>query len=565
MSPKEQDDQARLDDLLDRLVGEYSDRVAAGEQPQHGRFLERVPAIARPGLERCLKVVDAGQSTSGATVLGPGVRLGRFEIQREIGRGGMAVVYLATDPELRRPVALKVLRAGLALDQAHVDRFQREGRAIASLQHPGVVQVFEVGTTSGFHWIAMEYVAGPSLATVLDAVHESGAPTAERLARAVGDMSLLDLLGIEVAAAKLLEAPLAGLVAAHDAGIVHRDVKPSNILLHPDGRAVLADFGLARSEGDPGLSLTGEPIGTPHYMAPEQAQAAVHRIDARTDVYGFGVTLYELISGARPFEGDTVLEVLDAIRFASPRALGEVAPWATDDADAVVRCSMMRDADRRYGSARELAEDIGRLARRERTNARRRSGGRWRRFWGDLADVFQGRSPELRTRASFLGLPLVHIVGGPTPRGFGAGVRRPKVAKGWIAIGPSAIGAFALGGLSLGLVSLGGVAGGLLCAGGGVATGGVTAGGVSVGARAFGGIAIGDVALGGMAFGRGALGGFAVGRYVVGSGSIGKYTWVFGVPEMQDPEVWEFFEGQPEPFRTMYLGVFESKGAVMDR
>ncbi|MEM9383287.1 MAG: serine/threonine-protein kinase, partial [Planctomycetota bacterium] len=405
MTPKDHHDPDRLDDLLDRLVGEYSDRVAAGEQPAHAPFLDRVPAIARPGLERCLKVVDAGQSTTGALALGPGTRLGRFEIQREIGRGGMAVVYLATDPELRRPVALKVLRAGLALDRAHVDRFQREGRAIASLQHPGVVQVFEVGSTAGLHWIAMEYVAGPSLATVIEAVHADGAPTAERLARAVGDVALLDLPGLEVAAGKLLEAPLAGLVAAHEAGIVHRDVKPSNILLHPDGRAVLADFGLARSEGDPGLSLTGEPIGTPHYMAPEQAQAAVDRIDARTDVYGFGVTLYELISGARPFEGDTVLEVLDAIRFASPRALGDVAPWASDDAEAVVRCAIMRDADRRYGSARELAEDVARLAHGERTHARRRAGGRWRRFWGDLADVFQGRVPELRTRTRLLGLP----------------------------------------------------------------------------------------------------------------------------------------------------------------
>ncbi|MEM8711930.1 MAG: serine/threonine-protein kinase [Planctomycetota bacterium] len=343
-----------VDDLLDRLVSEYTDRRLAGDQPDHAVFLGQVPPGARPGLERCLKIVDAGEGQSRRSSVGPGTRLGRFEIQRELGRGGMAVVYLATDPDLRRPVALKVLRAGLALDASHVDRFEREGRAIAKLSHPGVVQVYEVGESDGLHWIAMEYVAGPSLRTVIEAIHGDGAPSAEKLARAVGDLSLASSPTLGAAAAQLLRGPAAGLVAAHAAGLIHRDIKPSNILVRADGSAVLADFGLARSQGDPGLSLTGAPIGTPYYMAPEQAHTASHTVDERTDVYGLGVTLFELISGQRPYAEETLLEVLDAIRFRSPRALRGLSAWATDDDDAVVRMAMKREAEERYATSEAM-------------------------------------------------------------------------------------------------------------------------------------------------------------------------------------------------------------------
>ncbi|MEM9802494.1 MAG: serine/threonine-protein kinase [Planctomycetota bacterium] len=557
------DDALRLDDLLDRIVGEYSDLVSAGEQPHHEPYLQRVPPVARPGLERCLKVVDAGQATRGTAAIGPGVQLGRFQIQREIGRGGMAIVYLATDPELRRPVALKVLRAGLALDRAQVDRFQREGRAIAQLQHPGVIQVFEVGTTEGFHWIAMEYVAGPSLATVIEAVHSEGAPSAERLGRSVGDLSLIDMPGIDVAAARLLGPALSGLVAAHAKGIVHRDVKPSNILVHEGGRAVLADFGLARSEGDPGLSLTGEPLGTPYYMAPEQARSAVDRVDERTDVYGFGVTLYELISGTRPFDGDSVIEVLDAIRFESPRSLRAVAPWAGEDADALVRRAMMRDADRRYASAGALGADLERLANGVRTEARHTVGGRWKRFWGEVGDVMVGRSDEYRSTASFLGLPLLHVVAGHAQRSFGSPRKKSRVAKGWIALGPRAVGGIAIGGLSAGLLTMGGLTSGAVAMGG-VAVGGVVNGGVAGGVRSFGGLAVGDIALGGVAIGRGAIGGFAMGRYAVGANARGEYEWIPLDPLRQDPEVPEFFDRQFEPLRSIYLGALHRASTGKD-
>lgn len=544
---------AGIDDVLDAAIGEYSDRVHAGERPAHGEFLARVPARGRPGLERCLKLVDAGVASAGSLALGPGVELGRFVVQREIGRGGMSVVYLATDPELRRPVALKVLRPGLALEASHVDRFRREGRAVAQLSHPGVVQVYEVGTTSGVHWIAMEYVAGPSLATVIDAVHGEGAPTPDGLARAVGDLGLADLRTFDIAAARLLAPALDGLLAAHAAGLVHRDIKPTNILIRPDGKAVLADFGLARADGDPGLSLTGEPLGTPHYMAPEQAHAAQHGVDERTDVYAFGVTLYELLSGQRPFVGDSIIEVLDAIRFQRPRPLASVAPTSGEDARAVVRKATMREAERRYASGAALAADMRCVAEGVRTDALREAGGVWQRLWADLGDVFTGRAEEARSSIEFLGWPLVHVVGAPLHAGFARALpKKSRTAKGWIAIGPKAIGGFAMGGISFGLLTLGGLSFGALALGGS-AVGGVTAGGCSIGVRSFGGLAVGDVAMGGMAIGRGAIGGFAMGRYTLGGDTYGTYEARLGWEGQGDDRVIEFFRQEPEPFRSIYM------------
>src|SRR5688572_27644066 len=179
-----------LDDLLDALVAEYSDLSAAGRSPRKQAFLERVPPAARAGLERCLKMIEAGlaQAPGNAVPLGPGVTLARYRLVRELGRGGMALVWLAQDAELRRPVALKILRPGLALESGHVDRFRREALAIARLRHPSLVQIHDVGTERGFHYLAMEYVEGPSLARVLEALGPAAGRrgAAEELARAAG-------------------------------------------------------------------------------------------------------------------------------------------------------------------------------------------------------------------------------------------------------------------------------------------------------------------------------------------------------------------------------------------
>jgi serine/threonine protein kinase len=330
-----------LDDELDQLVSEFSDAVARGQRPDLQAFLRRAPERARPGLERAMKMIQAGLSGArpGASPLLPGAMFDHYELVREIGRGGMATVWLARDGKLERPVAIKVLRPALAVEPRHVDRFRREALAIASLEHPHVVQIHGVGESGGHHWLAMEYVDGPALGTVLEALPADRPPTVEDLARATGITALASASTFEQGMARLLAPVAEALASAHAAGIVHRDVKPSNILIRRDGRAVLADFGLAKGDDDPALSLTGEGIGTPYYMSPEQAYLTGKNVDHRTDVYSFGVTLYEALSGRRPFGGASFLEVVESIRSTLPPALRQVRSVCTRDAEAVVRAS----------------------------------------------------------------------------------------------------------------------------------------------------------------------------------------------------------------------------------
>jgi hypothetical protein len=511
-----------LDDLLDRLVAEFSDALTRGADVRRDDFLARVPAQARPGLERCLKVLEAGlaQVPSAREPLGPGSRLGRYRLVRELGRGGMAHVWLAQDPELARPVALKVLRPGLALEPQHVDRFRREALAVARLAHAHVVLVHDVGAERGWHFLAMEYVEGPALAQVIAALGGARRASSEELARATGVAALARKgRSFEAAVAELLAPVADALHAAHELGLVHRDVKPSNILLRRDGRAVVADFGLAKAAGDPALSLTGDTLGTPYYMAPEQAWLSATRVDARSDVYSLGVTLYETLGGVRPFQGESVLQVFEAIKTRVPPGLRSHVRHLTKDAEAVVRRAMQRAPEERYASAAELAADLRALAAGEPTLARRAEGSRAKRLLFGVAQVARGARFEYRSAHTLLGLALVHVIVGRRAAG-----ERLRAAKGWfalgdLAIGPVAVGNVALGGLSfgglaLGAFSLAGLAlGGFACGGG--AVGGIAVGGAAAGGFAFGGAAVGYAAVGGYARGHYALGGKAVGEHVI--------------------------------------------------
>ncbi len=510
---------ATPDDLLDRLVAEFSDQLAAGRDPREEELYARVPAAQHETLRRCLRMVRAGlvSAPRSTDALVAGVELDGFRIVRELGRGGMAVVYLAEQLELRRSVALKVLRPGLALDSRHVERFKREALTIARLQHPHIVQVHAVGETRGYHWLAMEFVEGPTLAEVLDRLAQSAVPCAQwaaaDLARAAGLPSLAGLGSYERALCALLAPVARALGTAHDLGLVHRDVKPSNILIQRDGRALIADFGLAKGEGDPGLSLSGQPVGTPYYMSPEQAEMTTRAVDQRSDVYSFGVTLYESLSGRRPFEGDTVLAVLDAIKSRAPAPLRALAPRRSRDAEAVVRRAMAYSPAERYASAIELAAELGALVDGRATQALAQEGGPLRRafrFWRLAA---AGQIQEYRSPRTFLGLPLVHLCFG---RRFPGQKRR--LAKGWIAAGDVAVGGLAFGGVAIGLCSFGGLGLGLLLGWGGITSGAVCMGGLALGLLPMGGVAIGYGAFGGMAIGHYAMGGKVYGNHLVGSG-----------------------------------------------
>src|SRR5437764_2408087 len=210
---------------------------------------------------------------------------GRYRVTSSIAHGGMATVYLGVDTRLDRTVAIKIMHAELAADDGFVARFIREARSVAQLSHPNVVAVYDQGSDGGQLYLAMEYVPGRTLRQLLD----------ER-----GRLSPRESLDI-------IESVLAGLAAAHQAGIVHRDVKPENVLLAEDGRVKVADFGLARSMSGPDHTKTGVLMGTVAYLAPEQVTGSAS--DARCDVYATGVMLFELLTGRQPHTGESALAV----------------------------------------------------------------------------------------------------------------------------------------------------------------------------------------------------------------------------------------------------------------
>ena len=436
-----------LDDVMDRLVAEYSDRRSAGGRADKEDLLAQVPARHRPALERCFQMIDGG--LAGAPTahrpLGPGSELAGYRIVDVLGRGGMAVVYRAEQLELGRLVALKVLRPGLALERRHVERFHREALSVARLNHPNIVQIHAVGEADGHHFLAMEWVDGPSLAEIYRSLPPGDDRTARDLADATGIADLAHHETYEQALAELLAPVARAIGVAHDLGIVHRDVKPSNILVHRDGRAMIADFGLAKGEGDLEVSLTGEPLGTPYYMSPEQVQESEPAVDARTDVYSFGVTLYEGLVGRRPFRGDSLVAIFDAIRHEDPPPLRQLVRQCSRDAQAVVARAMAREATDRYRSALELASDLVSLAEGSATAARAQEAGPLRRAVDIAGKLLLPGGYRYTSTTCFLGMPLVDINKGfPRP---GDGL---LLAKGWLAVGQVAVGGVAFGRLALG-------------------------------------------------------------------------------------------------------------------
>lgn len=256
---------------------------------------------------------------------------GRYRLDRLVANGGMAQVWEASDETLRRRVAVKILHDHLA-DPATVARFRAEGVTAARLTHPGVVAIFDTCSDGGLDAIVMEYVEGHTLRDVLD---REGPLAPERA---------IDIT-MQIADA---------LAAAHRLGLIHRDVKPANVLLRPDGSVKVTDFGIAkvRDEGGGDLTLPGTFLGTAKYLSPEQVEG--RPVDARSDVYALGIVLYEMLSGEVPFDGPTDAAIALARVQRDPRPLREVAPGVPPALDAIVRRAMARDPDDRYPGMVEL-------------------------------------------------------------------------------------------------------------------------------------------------------------------------------------------------------------------
>lgn len=215
-----------------------------------------------------------------------GKTIGQVRLEQELGRGGMGTVYQGRHVTLNKLVAVKILRNDLPTDIHAVERFIREARAAARLDHPNIVGVHDAGHQGDLYYIVMQYVRGESLGVRLD--REQALPVTEAL--------------------RIFRAVCAGIAHAHAHGLVHRDVKPDNILLGEDGEVKIVDFGLARAlEGDPNLSRTGTILGSPNFMSPEQALG--HRVDQRSDIYSLGATLYHMVAGAPPYQADSALGI----------------------------------------------------------------------------------------------------------------------------------------------------------------------------------------------------------------------------------------------------------------
>ena len=314
---------------FDDIVVQVSELVEAGKldeaeavsdiYPEHADRLRRIiPAIA------ALATFDESIEPTAAATYIHGRELGDFRIVREIGRGGMGIVYEAEQLSLGRRMALKVLPLAATLSVQQLERFKNEARLAASLKHPNIVSVHSVGVERGVHYYAMELIEGCSLAQAIADLSSEGNPTQSRRQQGSDAAETSPIAALSTArsenpqgyfrqVARLIVDAADALDYAHDQGIVHRDIKPGNLLLDADGRVHVTDFGLARLEADAGVTLTGDVLGTLRYMSPEQAAGNTGLVDARTDIHALGATLYELLVMRPAFAGNNRAQLLRQI------------------------------------------------------------------------------------------------------------------------------------------------------------------------------------------------------------------------------------------------------------
>jgi serine/threonine protein kinase len=322
-----------------------------------------------------------------------------YDVERELGRGGMAIVYKAREIELDRPVALKVLPPELAPVGSIADRFKREARLAASLDHPNVIPVYRVGQAGGVMYMAMKFIDGRPLDAVLEAY---------------GTLPLSVVLTV-------LRAAAAALAFAHEHGIIHRDIKGANILVDRDAKVVVSDFGIARAVESGTLTATGAMIGTPHFMSPEQCSGKP--VGPQSDQYSLGVVAYQMLTGSVPFDGDSLPEIIQHHWFTP------VADWSLmrSDTPAALTVAVLRmlekDPAKRFATTQELVQTLDAI---KQTDADRAAGETL------LRSMVRGTAPRPRTSA-----PSPTVVAAPEPTSLGR-TPRPSSASRRISAAPSA-------------------------------------------------------------------------------------------------------------------------------
>ena len=406
------------DSLLDRLVEEFIRESRQGKLPDIEEYAVKHPELAErvrelfPTLLLLEGMAATGDTGPGAPLdrseLSPGGTFGQYRIEREIGRGGMGIVYEATHVLLEKRVALKVLLVHPTMDVGHLERFFREARTAAGLHHTNIVPVFDVGQVGGTPYYAMQYIEGRSLDAILrimqsamkqeapavpqsdftgDTTYEPQAGSEEEMSRVEKetrterfffDSSVRILAGLPEKTAEYFRwvagigiQAAEGLAHAHDRKVIHRDIKPSNLIIDEQGIVWIADFGLARRIEDPGVTQSGTLIGTPRYMSPEQAETARHPVDHRSDIYSLGATLYELLTCNPVFEGKTPHDVISQIITREPVEPRQLNAEIPVDLSTIVMKAMAKRPEDRYQSASQLADDLHRWLRMEPIKARR--------------------------------------------------------------------------------------------------------------------------------------------------------------------------------------------------